>query len=76
MTGRNAAAVCTGCHGARGISANEEWPNIAGQQARYLAKQLTDYREGRRENLIMSQVAKRLGDSEIEALAAYFSALD
>lgn len=75
-SGRNTAATCTACHGARGISANDEWPNIAGQQAGYLEKQLRDYRQGRRESLIMSRVANGLSDSEIEMLASYFSTLD
>lgn len=75
-TGRNLAATCTACHGARGISANPEWPNLAGQQAAYLDKQLRDYRDGRRESLLMSRVANPLSDAEIEILAVHFSTLD
>ena len=75
-SGRNSAAACVACHGSRGISANEEWPNIAGQQAGYLAKQLADFRDGRRDSAIMSRVAAKLSDSEIELLAGYLSALE
>lgn len=73
--GRNAAAVCTACHGARGISGNEEWPKLAGQQAAYLKKQLLDYRDGRRDSLIMARVVRGLSDAQIDLLAGYFSSL-
>jgi len=75
-SGRNMAAACVACHGAHGISANEEWPNIAGQQSGYLAKQLANFRGGLRDSAVTGQAAKNLSDSDIELLVRYFSALE
>lgn len=69
------AAPCTGCHGVAGISEYIDWPSLRGQKAEYLVTQLTDYREGRRENPIMARVAQALSDEDIADLAAYFSSL-
>ena len=38
--GKSKSAVCAGCHGADGNSANGVWPILAGQHASYLEKQL------------------------------------
>ncbi len=70
------AAVCAGCHGSNGISPNPQWPNLAGQQKDYLASALKAYRDGGRNNPLMSPVAKNLSDDDIETLAAYFNGLD
>ena len=44
--GRQKAAMCVVCHGADGNSSNPSWPNLAGQHAEYIVKQLHDYRTG------------------------------
>ncbi|MEJ2141614.1 MAG: cytochrome c, partial [Gammaproteobacteria bacterium] len=69
------AASCAGCHGTAGISNNSSWPNLAGQQKNYLEKQLRDFRSGKRQDPLMSPMAKPLSDNEIENLAAYFHSL-
>lgn len=74
-TGRNLAARCTACHGYKGVTANEEWPNLAGQKPGYLAKQLRAYRDGTRKNPLMSPMAAGLTDKDIDNIAAYFSSL-
>jgi cytochrome c553 len=74
-TGRNRAAVCTACHGYAGISANDEWPNLAGQKPGYLVKQLKAYRDGMRNDPVMSPMAEGLGDADIDNIAAWFSTL-
>jgi cytochrome c553 len=48
--GKAKAAVCAGCHGPDGMSVNPMWPNLAGQQEMYLAKQLRDFRDGNRKD--------------------------
>ncbi len=73
--GKAKAASCAGCHGANGISNNPLWPNLAGQKDAYLAKALRDYRDGKRNDPMMSPMAKPLTDADIENLAAYFSSL-
>lgn len=73
--GRNLAAVCTGCHGYAGISANDEWPNLAGQKIAYLAQQLRAFRDGTRVDPVMSPMAVGLTDGDMEAIAAWFNSL-
>lgn len=72
--GEEKALVCTGCHGPGGLSANPEWPILAGQGAKYLAKQLHDFKNGTRASMIMYPQASLLSDEDIDNLAAYFAA--
>jgi len=71
--GKAKAAVCAACHGPTGVSINPLWPNLAGQQEAYLAKQLKDYRDGNRKDPLMSPQSVALSDDDIANLAAYFS---
>jgi len=73
--GKAKAASCAGCHGADGISNNPLWPNLAGQKAPYLVKQLKAFRDGARQDPMMSAMARPLTDADIENLAAYYSSL-
>ncbi|MEX1994784.1 MAG: c-type cytochrome [Steroidobacteraceae bacterium] len=68
-----AAAACGACHGSDGIGTLDEYPNLAGQHADYLAQALNDYRLGTRKNPIMSTFAQTLTREDIQALAAYFA---
>ena len=73
--GKAKSAVCAACHGAEGISSLEIYPNLAGQKEAYLASQLQNYRDGKRENPIMAPMAKPLSDDDIADLAAYYAGL-
>lgn len=73
--GKAKSAVCAGCHGPAGVSANPLWPNLAGQKEGYIAKQLKALRDGTRTDPMMSPMAKPLTDDDIANLAAYFSSL-
>jgi cytochrome c553 len=73
VAGKTKAVVCAACHGPNGRSANDAWPNLAGQKLPYLAKQLKAFRDGTRTNPLMSPMAKTLSDADIEDLAAWFS---
>ena len=73
--GHNKAAYCAPCHGARGIAANDEWPNLAGQQARYIENQLRGFKHGTRKNSLMQMVVADFKAEDFAALAAYFSQL-
>ncbi len=68
-----AAAACTACHGNDGIGTLDEYPNLAGQHADYLAQALDDYRTGKRQNPIMGAFAQQLTREDVAALAAYFA---
>jgi cytochrome c553 len=73
VAGKTKAAACAACHGPTGRSANDAWPNLAGQKLPYLVKQLKAFRDGTRTNPLMSPTAKTLSDADVEDLAAWFS---
>ncbi|MBB3769755.1 cytochrome c553 [Angulomicrobium tetraedrale] len=70
-----ASAQCAVCHGSNGMSQLPTAPNLAGQVDIYLAKALEDFRAGRRENEMMSVVAKGLSDADIANLAAWYASI-
>lgn len=67
------ADVCAACHGADGNSTNPLYPILAQQTARYIYLELKDFKEGRRKDPLMSPVAATLEQSDMLALADYFS---
>ena len=67
--------TCLACHGGKGISVNSLWPNLAGQKADYLIKQLTDFQEGRRTDPLMGPISKTLSEQDIKLIAQYYSSL-
>ena len=73
--GRNRAAICTGCHGYAGVSANDEWPNLAGQKTAYLVQQLKAFRDGTRVDPVMSPMVQGLTEADMELVAAWFNSL-
>lgn len=73
--GQRKATACLECHGAGEGSPNPEWPNLAGQKADYLIKQLRKFRDGIRTDPLMSDAAKSLSNEDINDLAAYYAGL-
>ncbi len=75
---RNITA-CVACHGVKGKGmAQAGFPAIAGQNAEYLKKQLTTFRDGSRgndNNKIMRNIAIKLSDAQIDELVKYMSSL-
>ncbi|SDD26262.1 Cytochrome c553 [Paracidovorax valerianellae] len=72
---RNIAA-CAGCHSPNGAGIPVQYPRLSGQHADYTAAQLTAFRDGVRSNsLQMTQVAAKLNDREIKAVADYIAGL-
>ena len=69
------AQTCATCHGQNGVPTDPKAiPIIWGQQQSYLVKQLRDYRNGERDNPIMSPIAKSLAQEDVRKIAAYFAA--
>ena len=66
--------VCAGCHSVDGNSAVATNPKLAGLNAEYINKQLTDFKSGARKNAIMSGMVASLTPQDMLNLAAYFSA--
>lgn len=75
--GASKAGVCIACHGPNGNSSNPEWPNLAGQNAAYIATQLKQFRAGERSAtpnaMVMTAQAAALSDEDIADLGAYFA---
>ena len=82
-------AACTGCHAPNGAGRGD-WarlysnlptllaPAIGGQHPAYVAKQLKAYRDGARGNdvaRVMRNIAARLDDQDIAAVAEYVATL-
>jgi cytochrome c553 len=73
--GKLLSNTCAGCHGVDGIGKNDMWPNLAGQKASYLTKQIKAFRDGQRSDPMMSNMVKTLTDKDAEDLAAYYSGM-
>lgn len=73
--------ACANCHGETGKGKSEYnnvFPVIGGQTKDYIIKQLKDLRSGDRHNDpagMMGNIAKKLSDTEIDAVAEYVSGL-
>jgi len=67
------ASRCSLCHGPEGESASAVYPRLAAQHPDYIAKQLKDFRDGRRKSETMAEMAKGLQDDDIGGLAAFFA---
>ena len=65
--------VCAACHGADGNSTITQNPKLAGQHSEYLLKQLTNFKEGKRANAVMSSMVANLTLDDMKHLAAYFA---
>jgi cytochrome c553 len=74
--GKRKALACQTCHGLDGLSKQPEAPNLAGQLESYLAKALNEFRQGKRQNEMMSIVAQSLSDADVADLAAYYAAIE
>ncbi len=79
--GGNAATgvpACASCHGPAGAGIPTEFPHLAGQHAAYIVAQLKAFHSGTRANdggKMMRNIAGRMGDQEMAAVAEYISGL-
>lgn len=68
------AGSCFLCHGENGESSSEIFPKLAGQHANYIAKQLENFKAGKRKSTAMADMSGRLSADEMLALGKYFEA--
>ena len=72
-------AACSGCHGPTGAgNPAAKFPQIAGQHTKYIVKQLKTFKAGTRNNdsgKMMRNVAIKMTDAEMEAVAEYITGL-
>ena len=72
--GRVKSQACAACHGADGNSTVGMFPSLAGQTWRYIYIQLKDFKEGRRDNPVMSPMATPLSRQDMIDIANYYAA--
>jgi cytochrome c553 len=66
-------AVCGACHTADGSRGSPANPILQGQHPEYLVKQLTEFKEGKRDNAIMKGMAATLSDDDMKNVAAFYA---
>jgi len=63
--------VCFVCHGAEGESSSEVFPRLAGQHWEYIAKQLENFKSGKRKSTAMADMVAKLTADEMVALGRF-----
>jgi cytochrome c553 len=71
--GEAKAAACGACHGMDGNSADPQYPKIAGQHERYIARQLALFKSGARMNPIMMGFSATLSEQDMRDLGAFYA---
>lgn len=71
--GKGKAAVCAACHGMDGNSPSNMFPKLAGQGEAYLVKQLSEFKDGTRNNAIMAPMVAALSEQDMADLAAFYA---
>jgi cytochrome c553 len=64
---------CFLCHGAEGESASEVFPRLAGQNAEYIAKQLENFKSGKRKSTAMASMVTELSPADMTALGQFYA---
>jgi cytochrome c553 len=72
--GKAKIGTCMACHGNNGKGLTPEYPNLCGQNEKYLVSALKAYKDGSRNNPIMKPMAAMLADADVENVAAYYAA--
>ena len=65
---------CFVCHGVDGESSSPVFPRLSGQNARYVERQLADYKSGRRKSSTMQPMVEDLSAADFKVLGLYFEA--
>ena len=66
------SGVCFMCHGEQGESSSEIFPRLGGQHWEYTAKQLENFKTGKRKSTAMADMVAKLKPDEMVALGKYF----
>ncbi len=72
--GEALTATCAACHGADGNSAVGAFPKLAGQNQKYLVKQLQDIKSGLRPVPQMAGQTDNMSDEDMQDIAAFYEA--
>lgn len=72
-------SACMGCHGPTGMgNPAAKFPRLSGQHAKYIVTQLKSFRDGARANdagKMMRNIAAKMTDAEMKAVASYIEGL-
>jgi cytochrome c553 len=71
--GQQLATTCAACHAADGSRGTPANPILAGQHPEYLAKQLSEFKAGKRKNAVMQGMSAALSDEDMKHLAAFYA---
>lgn len=71
--GKTLVTVCQACHGPGGNSSAGTFPKLAGQNPRYLVKEMHDIKSGARQVAPMTGMLNNFSDQDMEDIAAYFA---
>jgi|GEM_PF-835264 len=75
--GEEKSQVCVACHGEQGISQQDNYPHLHGQQQTYLLRQMHYFRDGGdRRDPIMTPMLENMTDQDLVNLAAYYSSFN
>ena len=66
------AQVCASCHANDGSRGSPAYPILQGQHPEYIAKQLADFKSGKRKNPIMQGFASALSEDDMKNVAAFY----
>ena len=64
--------LCIACHGIDGNSPLPANPNLSGQHAGYITKQLMQFKNGERDNAVMKGMVANLTEQDMINLGSYF----
>jgi cytochrome c553 len=73
VLGKTKGMLCQGCHGVTGLSVENLIPNIAGQYADYLTKQIQNFKTMERKHQIMNAMVMTIDDADLPDIVAYFA---
>lgn len=67
------AAGCAGCHGEAGITRTPGIPNLVGQEPKYLAAAMAEYKTGERRNEMMKAATAALTDDGMANVGLFYA---
>ncbi|MEJ2619573.1 MAG: c-type cytochrome [Candidatus Thiodiazotropha sp.] len=74
--GRNRTVLCNTCHGEDGMAVEPLTPNLAGQNPVYIVDQFERFGDGRRNDYLMSNLAKTFTLEDKIKIAIYYAEME
>ncbi len=73
LAGQGKVGTCIACHGQDGNSQNDLYPSIAGQNFRYLLRELKAIQSGQRSAPLMTGQLDNLSEQDLADMAAFYA---